>query len=104
MSGRRVAVVGGERLVDDLRAGLRHLDHRLRRFQQRELVRVADVHREVGVWLGERDEAADKVVDVAEAACLAALAETVNGWSGSAWRRKVRIALPCSPASASRRC
>src|SRR4051794_40485570 len=37
-------IVGGQRLVDDLRPRPGDLDHRLGELQQRELVRVADVH------------------------------------------------------------
>src|SRR5882724_8808536 len=43
-----LGIVGGQRLEDDLRPRPGQLDHRLRELQQRELVRVADVHRLVG--------------------------------------------------------
>ena len=68
-------IVGRQRLVDDLRARVGHLDHGLGQLQQGELVRVADVDRRVDVGLGEGDDAADQVVDVTEAAGLAAVAE-----------------------------
>ena len=51
------------------------LDHGLGQLQQRVLVRVADVDRQVLVGLGQRDQAADQVVDVTEGAGLAAVAE-----------------------------
>ena len=65
----------GQRLVDDLRARAGHLDDRLGQLQQRELVGVADVDRVVLAGLGQRDDARDEVVDVAEAARLRAVAE-----------------------------
>ena len=43
--GGAAGVVDRQRLEDDLRARLGHLDHGLRQFQQGELVRVADVDR-----------------------------------------------------------
>ena len=70
-----LGVVDGERLKDDLRARAGHLDHLLRQLQQRHLVRVADVDRQVRVGLHQRDQPLDQVVDVTEAARLAAVAE-----------------------------
>src|SRR5260221_2752444 len=68
-------VVDRQLLVDDLRARLGHLDHGLGQLQQRELVRIADVDRHVHVGLGEGDDSPDQVVDVTEAARLAAVPE-----------------------------
>src|SRR5215813_4589970 len=60
-------VVDGQRLVDDLAARAGHLEDGLGQLQDRDLPRVADVHREVLAALREQDEPADEVVDVAEA-------------------------------------
>ena len=54
---------------------LADLDHLLGELEQRELVRVADVHRQVLAALREQDQPADEVVDVAEAPRLRAVAE-----------------------------
>ncbi len=89
-----LGVVDGQRLVDDLRARLGHLEHGLGELQQRELVGVADVDRRVDIGLGKADDAADQVVDVTEAARLLAVAEDGQRRSWSAWRRKVGIARP----------
>jgi hypothetical protein len=51
------------------------VDDRLGQLEQRELVRVADVHRLVLAGLGQGDDAPDEVVHIAEGARLAALAE-----------------------------
>src|SRR4051794_20229870 len=57
-------IVGGQRTEDDLRRRPRQLEDRLRKLEQRELVRVADVHRLVMPGLGQRDHPADQIVDV----------------------------------------
>ena len=58
MSGRRCwGSSVGQRLVDDLRPRPRHLDDRLGQLEERELVRVADVHRQVLAGLRQRDHA-----------------------------------------------
>src|SRR6476469_327510 len=67
-------VVGGARLERDLRRRARHVDHGLGELEDRELVRVADVHRTDVVRLEERHDAADLVRDVAERARLLAVA------------------------------
>ena len=64
----------GQRLEDD-RAAAEDLDHLLGELEQRELLRVADVDGQVLAALRERDQAADEVVDVAEAPRLRAVAE-----------------------------
>src|SRR3990170_1463260 len=68
-------VVDRQRLEDDLAAAAPDLEHLLRQLEQRELLRVADVHRQVLAALLQRDQAADQVVDVAEASGLGAVAE-----------------------------
>src|SRR3712207_2346723 len=68
-------VVRGQSLVDDLRARARDGDDGLRQLEQRELGGVADVDGLVLAGLGQRDDAADEVVDVAEGSRLAAVAE-----------------------------
>src|SRR4051795_8447856 len=68
-------VVGGQRLIDDLRARLGDLDDRLGELEQRELVRVADVDRLMRAGLGEQDHPADQIVDVTERPRLRAVAE-----------------------------
>src|SRR4051794_2615465 len=70
-----LGVVGRQRLVDDLRARAGHVDHGLGEFEQRELVGVPDVHRIVLTGLGQGDDPADEIVDVAERPRLAAVAE-----------------------------
>src|SRR3954463_9009605 len=68
-------VVDRQRLVDDLALRRRDVDNCFREVENRKLVRVAEVDREVLVALGEQLEAADQVVDVTEAPRLLALAE-----------------------------
>src|SRR5918995_5311610 len=68
-------IVDGQRLEDDLAAAAPHLEHLLCELEQRELVWIADVHRQMLAALDERDQAADQVVDVAEAARLGAVTE-----------------------------
>src|SRR5829696_7897333 len=68
-------VVGRKRLVDDLRARAGDLDHLLGELEQRELVRVADVHREVQPRLRESDDAVDQIRHEAEGPGLGAVAE-----------------------------
>ena len=52
-------VVGRQRLIDDLRLRVRHLDHSLGKLLQRELVRVTDVDGAVIAGFGECDDPAD---------------------------------------------
>src|SRR5215210_8537705 len=68
-------IVDGQRLVDDLASRLRYPDHRLRKLEDRELVGVPEVDRQVLLALGEEIHPFDEVVDVAEAARLRAVAE-----------------------------
>src|SRR5919197_4287789 len=70
-----LGIVDRKRLVDDLAHRAGDPDDGLRELVERELARVADVHREVLSALGEQNEPADEVVDVAEAPRLRALAE-----------------------------
>ena len=65
------------RLSDAVRA-----DHLLGQFQQRELLRVADVDGEMLVGFGEPRGCLDQVVDVAERAGLAAVAEDRDRLAG----------------------
>src|SRR5947209_3727624 len=60
-------IVDRQRLEDDLARRAGDLELLLRQLEQRELLRVADVHRHVLAALREQDEPADQVVDVAEA-------------------------------------
>ena len=87
-------VVDRQRLEDDLARRARDLDHRLGQLEHRELVRVADVHRQVLAALGQQDQAADEIVDVAEAPRLRPVAEDRQRLPSSAWRMKVGIARP----------
>src|SRR2546423_3736527 len=68
-------VIDRERLEDDLGAGAGNLLDRLCQLEQRELVGIADVDGIVVARLGQRDEPADLVADVAEGARLTAVAE-----------------------------
>src|SRR5919197_314139 len=68
-------IVDRERLVDDLARRAGHAEDRLRELVERELARVPDVDGQVLSALGEQDEPANQVVDVAEAPRLRALAE-----------------------------
>ena len=61
--------------MDDLRARPGDLDDGLRELEQRELVRIADVHRLVIAGLGEADDAVDQVADEAERTGLGPVAE-----------------------------
>src|SRR5262245_38668582 len=63
-------IVLGQRLEDDLALRPRDPHHHLGELEQRELVRIADVDRHVLVAVREQIEAADQIVDVAEAARL----------------------------------
>src|SRR5580765_3106164 len=67
--------VDRQRLEDDLALRTGDAEHRVREFEQRELVRVADIHRQVLVTLRERNEPADHVVDVTEAPGLGPVPE-----------------------------
>src|SRR5581483_5037797 len=67
-------VVHRQRLEDDLARRPRHLQHGLRKLEDRELARVAEVDRQVLAALREQHEPAYEVVDVAEAARLRAAA------------------------------
>src|SRR5581483_11294946 len=67
-------VVDRQRLEDDLAARPRQALDRLRQLEQRALLGVADVDGQVLVALREQHDAADQVVDVAEAARLRAVA------------------------------
>src|ERR1051325_1412746 len=60
-------IVDGQRLVDDLTLRRRDLNNCLCELENRKLVRVAEVDRQVLVALGQQVEAADEVVHVAEA-------------------------------------
>src|SRR5918911_5134131 len=60
-------IVDRERLVDDLARRAGHPKHGVGELVEGELARVPDVHRQVLPALGEEDEPADQVVDVAEA-------------------------------------
>src|ERR671936_1966162 len=70
-----LGIVDRERLVHDLARRAGHAEHGVGQLVQRELARVPDVDRQVLAALGEQHEAADQVVDVAEAPRLRALAE-----------------------------
>src|SRR3954470_2887980 len=63
-------IVGRQRLEDDLRPRAGDLDHRLGQLEQRELVRVADVHRLMHPGLRQADDPVDQVADVTERAGL----------------------------------
>ena len=67
-------VVDGERRRHDLGGRAGHLDDDLGQLADRELARVADVHRIVLVGVEQGEDARHGVVDVAEAAGLAAVA------------------------------
>src|SRR5712691_5004788 len=56
-------VVDRQGLEDDLALRAGHLEHGLGELEQRELVRVAEVHRQILAALREQDEAFDQVVD-----------------------------------------
>src|SRR5215210_5568037 len=62
-----LGIVDGECLVDDLALRRGHSDDCLRKLQNRELLGVADVDREMLTALGEQVQTADQVVDVTEA-------------------------------------
>src|SRR5262245_32609051 len=68
-------VVDRQRLEDDLARRAGHSKDRLRQLEQGFLVGIAEVDRQVLARLGEQYEAADQVVDVAEAARLRPVAE-----------------------------
>src|SRR5919109_2264434 len=68
-------IVHGQRLVDDLASRPCYPEHGFRKLENRELVRVSQVHREVLLAHREQVHASDEVVDVAEAARLRAVAE-----------------------------
>src|SRR6185312_4235894 len=61
-------VVDGKRLEHDLRTRSRHLDYGLGQFEQRVLLRVADVDGIVVSGFSQRDQPADLVGDVTERA------------------------------------
>src|ERR1044072_6640419 len=66
-------IVHGQRLEDDLTLRRRDLDDCLRKFQNRKLIGVSEVDRQVVLALGERVDAADQILDVAEAPLMLAL-------------------------------
>src|SRR6185369_3091727 len=68
-------VVDGQRLEDDLRLRACYTDDRLGELEQRHLMRVPDVDREVLTARSEEVEPADLVVHVAKGAGLRAVAE-----------------------------
>src|SRR5919197_2529615 len=68
-------IVHGQRLVHDLALRRCDSDNCLRELQDRKLLGVAEVDRQVLPTLGEQVEPADEIVDVTEASCLRALAE-----------------------------
>src|SRR5262249_21294512 len=72
-------IVDRQRLMHDLARRTGDTQHRLRELVQRELARVAEVHREVLLGFRERDEAADEVVHVTKASCLRAVTEHGQG-------------------------
>src|SRR3954453_14484050 len=74
-----LGVVDRQRLEDDLAGSARRLDHGLGQLQQRHLLRVADVDRQVLLAFSQRDQSADQVVDVTEAPRLGAVAEHREG-------------------------
>ena len=63
-------VVLGERLQDDLRLGAGYGQNLFRAFEDRPLVGVADVDREMLLGTREADDAVDEVGDIAKAAGL----------------------------------
>src|SRR6266487_3039306 len=72
-------IVDRQCLVNDLALRARHPQHGLGQLVHRELVRVAEVDRQVLARFGERDEPTDEVVDVAEAPCLCPVPEHGQG-------------------------
>src|SRR5438876_2986011 len=68
-------IVDRKSLVDDLALRAGDAKDRLREVVHRELVRIAEVHRQVLVGLRERDETADQIVHVAKASRLRPVAE-----------------------------
>src|SRR5919202_3117406 len=68
-------VVDRQGLVDDLALRAGHAQHLLGELVERELARVPEVDGQVLLRLGEQDEPADQVVDVAEAPRLGPVAE-----------------------------
>src|SRR5215210_3265536 len=70
-----LGVVDRQRLVDDLARGPRDADHRLREIAHGALTGVAEVHGQAFPARREQEDAADQVVDVAEAPRLRAVAE-----------------------------
>src|SRR5919201_4339140 len=67
-----LGIVHRQRLVDDLALRASDPEDGLRELEDGELVRVAEVDRQMLTALGEEDDASDQVVDVAEAARLRA--------------------------------
>ena len=65
-------------------------DHGLGQLEDRELTRVADVHRQVLARLGEQDQTADQVVDVTEAPCLRPVAVDRDRLLGERLTEEVR--------------
>src|SRR3954465_1071862 len=72
-------IVDRKGLVPDLALRRGHSDNSLREFQNRKLLGIAEVDRQVLTALGEQVQAADQVVDVTEAPRLLALAEDGDG-------------------------
>src|SRR6266545_4568578 len=72
-------IVDGKRLVDDLALRAGDAKHPLRELVERELGRVADVHRQMLAGVGEESEPSDEIVDVAEAPGLGPVSEHGQG-------------------------
>ena len=87
-------IVDGKRLEHDLARRSGQPDDGFGELEQRLLVRVAEIYREVLVRLDEQDDPADQVIDVAEAPRLRAVAEDGDRLPSIAWRRNVGMARP----------
>src|SRR5438067_6861280 len=72
-------IVDGQRLVHDLALRSGDANHRLGKLVERELRRVAEIHRQVLAGLGQQHQSADQIVDVAEATGLTAVSEHSEG-------------------------
>src|SRR2546425_12209431 len=70
-----LGIVDRQGLVDDLALRTGDADHGFGELEQRELVRIAEVHGQVLAGLREQDESADQIVDVAERPRLRPVAE-----------------------------
>src|SRR5579862_7036327 len=87
-------VVDPERLEHDLAGRPGEALHHLGKLEQRPLVGVAEIDRQVLVALGEEDDAADQIVDVAEAPRLRAVAEDGDRLLGKRLADEVRDCAP----------